>query len=275
MVGSSSFDGACAEDLRSQGKAAEVDTEHIFGFTEGADIGDKGEQEFEYVATGRFGKPGSYAAVDNETSYNNVVADRFRAGIGGLLDYHDISNVTGVTDRNAPNFNGVSSEVRWHALDRGLAPFGLTLSFAPQWRPIDDIWGEREQSYVLPVTILADVALIPERMFAAFNLSYAPAATRADAGWQREHGVGLSAAVADAIMPGVFLGAEIRYLTHQQSGVSSAHALFVGPSLYVKLSDSLSIKAAWSAHIPDEAAGRLDLVNFERHQARLEVVKNF
>ena len=30
-----------------------VDTEHIFAFAEGADIGEKGESEFEITATGR------------------------------------------------------------------------------------------------------------------------------------------------------------------------------------------------------------------------------
>jgi hypothetical protein len=36
-----------------------VDTEHIFGFTEGADIGEKGEAEFENSAVVRFGKMGT------------------------------------------------------------------------------------------------------------------------------------------------------------------------------------------------------------------------
>jgi hypothetical protein len=45
-------------------KAGEVDTEHMFGFTEGSDTGEAGEKELETDSTGRFGKPGG--------AYNNV-----------------------------------------------------------------------------------------------------------------------------------------------------------------------------------------------------------
>src|SRR5262249_16870818 len=37
-------------------KTAEVDTEHMFGFTEGSDVGAAGEKELETDSTGRFGK---------------------------------------------------------------------------------------------------------------------------------------------------------------------------------------------------------------------------
>src|SRR5262249_29569798 len=45
-------------------KTGDVDTEHMFGFTEGSDIGEAGEKELEADSTGRFGKFGG--------SYNNV-----------------------------------------------------------------------------------------------------------------------------------------------------------------------------------------------------------
>ena len=45
-------------------KTGEADTEHMFGFTEGSDIGKAGEKELETDSTGRFGKLGSsYNAV--------------------------------------------------------------------------------------------------------------------------------------------------------------------------------------------------------------------
>src|SRR5436189_107021 len=67
-----------------------IDTEHIFGFTEGADIGDKGEKELESTATGRFGKRGSFAALTSETAFRYGVAEGFRASMGTLFDYHRI-----------------------------------------------------------------------------------------------------------------------------------------------------------------------------------------
>src|SRR5258706_7743207 len=39
-------------------KAEEGDTEHMFGFTEGSDIGEAGEKELQTDSTSRFGKPG-------------------------------------------------------------------------------------------------------------------------------------------------------------------------------------------------------------------------
>ncbi len=43
-------------DEKNGDKAFEVDSEHIFGFTQGSDIGEKGELEFETEPTAAFGK---------------------------------------------------------------------------------------------------------------------------------------------------------------------------------------------------------------------------
>ena len=40
-----------------------VDTEHIFGFAEGADIGEKGERELDITTTSLIGKVGQYVGV--------------------------------------------------------------------------------------------------------------------------------------------------------------------------------------------------------------------
>src|SRR5262249_17490937 len=50
-------------DTRKHGDG-EIDTEHMFGFTEGSDTGEAGEKELETDSTGRFGKP--------DGAYNNV-----------------------------------------------------------------------------------------------------------------------------------------------------------------------------------------------------------
>ncbi|MGA9487102.1 MAG: hypothetical protein WBV25_08515, partial [Methylocella sp.] len=59
-----------------------VDTEHIFGFAEGADIGVQGDRELEITANGLAGKTGQYAGILNETALRYVVTDGFRASIG-------------------------------------------------------------------------------------------------------------------------------------------------------------------------------------------------
>ena len=55
-------------------------------------------------------------------------------------------------------------------------------------------------------------------------------------------------------------------------------AFFIGPTIYFKLSEKAWLVAAWSAQAAGQAttsAGSLDLVNFERHQARLLFGVNF
>jgi hypothetical protein len=62
-------------------RMARVDTEHIFGFTEGTDIGTKGEIEVEVEGAfdARLGKVGSYAAFLNETALRYVATDNLRS----------------------------------------------------------------------------------------------------------------------------------------------------------------------------------------------------
>jgi len=218
-----------------------VDTEHIFGFTEGADIGGKGEAELENTTTVLFGRPGRSSEFNNETAFRYGVEEHFRASIGVFTDY--CSSLT---------FGGLSSEFRWQASSSENAPLGLTLSFAPQWQRID---GQRVQSYSLPIALLADTAFVPNTTFAAFNLTYSPAFTRMSSTSQLEQPLEISQAFATAIADRIFAGAEIRHVTRNQDGFFSGHALFVGPSVFAKLSDNVSLKPAWSAQIPDETTG--------------------
>jgi hypothetical protein len=131
------------------------------------------------------------------------------------------------------------------------------------------------QSYVLPVTLLADMALIPEKTFVALNLSYAPTFARIGRTWQQQNPVEIALAATTAIRDNIFLGAEIRQSTLNQHGFFSGRALFFGPSLFVRLSDAIAVKVAWEAQIPAETAGRDDLVNYERNQVRAQFAWNF
>jgi hypothetical protein len=252
-----------------------VDTEHIFGFTEGTDIGYKGEIELESTFVGRFGKPGSFAALQNETAVRYGITDSFRLALGTLFDYRSICNVSDLDDYSGFNFAGLTAEARWQVLRRDSSPIGLTLSATPQWRRVDDSSVPPVESYSIVLTLLADAALIPDTTFAAVNLTSAPTSTRVAGVWQQETPLEASAAVSHAIVPGLFLGAEVRHLTHNRDGFFTGHALFIGPSLFMKVSGSTAIKAAWSIQVPDETSGGVDLVNYERHQVLLLLVKNF
>jgi hypothetical protein len=86
-----------AQEARSEA----VDIEHIFGFTEGADIGEKGEKELENTTIGYLGRPGSFTAFTNEATFRYGLEEHFRASFGVLADDDSIHSVPGLTDRTA------------------------------------------------------------------------------------------------------------------------------------------------------------------------------
>jgi hypothetical protein len=268
----------CLRTLRWDGKGftekekPSIDTEHIFGFTEGADIGRKGEIELESTFTGRFGNIGHYGAFDNETAARYIFADGLRASLGLLSDFHQVSGVAGLRDTTALNFNGISGELRWQLLESSKAPIGLTLSFNPQWLRVDDFTGQLAGTYAVPMILLIDTAVVPDRLFAAMNVTYAPSIERIIGLWERESGLEVSAAISGVMAPGVLLGAEVRHLSAFEGlflNREDGHALYIGPSLFLKLPNGIVAKFVWSARA--SGAGE----RFERNQVRAQFVKSF
>lgn len=84
-----------------------------------------------------------------------------------------------------------------------------------------------------------------------------------------------------ATAPGFLLGGEARYF-RRYDGIGleelSGQALFIGPTAYFRLSERSRLTATWSVQAWGRPAGSnaaLDLVNFERHQAKLVFGVNF
>jgi hypothetical protein len=259
-------------------QAGAIDTEHLFGFTIGTDVGNVGEKEFEGSTTGRFSKAtGSYRAISQTLSVEFVPAENFRAEFGGAVVSNNTNNVAGFEDRRQLAFGSFSADLRYRLLDRATAPFGLAIGAEPHWGRIDELTGAAVNQYGVDFVVAADREIVPDRVVAAFNLLYQPEATRAGLGgaWSRESTLGVAAALMLELRPGVFIGGEARYLRkYEGSGFDelAGHGVFFGPTLYVQLSRAAWIAAAWSAQIAGRSAaepGSLDLVNFERHQARL------
>src|ERR1041385_5035799 len=85
-------------------KSEEIDTEHIFGFTEGTDIGEKGEKEIENTFTARFKKrAGTYFAGENEIAFLYNPADTWRVSASGFMDNHHVLGVPDLPDRSGLN----------------------------------------------------------------------------------------------------------------------------------------------------------------------------
>ena len=97
----------------------------------------------------------------------------------------------------------------------------------------------------------------------------------------RQSTFGVSAALALQVKDGIFLGGELRALTLFDGlalGSFAGRALFAGPSLYARLSERWWMSLAWNVQIAGHVADRpsdLDLVNFERHLAKLRFGYHF
>src|SRR6476620_8480352 len=86
--------------LPAAGRAEGIDTEHLFGFMIGSDVGNVGEREFQSQTTGRFGKnAGTYRAAGQELELEFVPARNFRIEMGTSFAAHDINRVPGLEDR--------------------------------------------------------------------------------------------------------------------------------------------------------------------------------
>jgi len=261
-----------------------IDTEHLFGFMIGTDVGSAGEREFQSQTTGRFSKTGgNYRAINQELELELVPADNFRIEIGSAFACYDINGVAGFEDRRQRAWQGVSVDFRYRFLDRDAAPFGLTFALETHADRIDDMTGAVARRYGTELTLALDRELIPNRVVAAFNLFYEPEWTHllGTGLAEQESTAGGAVAVMAQIRPGFLIGGEVRYL-RKYDGIGleelAGQALFAGPTAYLQLSERSRLTVAWSIQAWGRAAGStaaLDLVNFERHQARLIFGVNF
>jgi hypothetical protein len=273
----------CADDIRN-GFGSSVDTEHLFGFTEGTDIGAAGDRDVELDSTSRFGRQGgSYAVAAPELEIKYTALQNFRITAGATFAYYDVAGVAGLGDRRQTSAQSVSFDARFLLLDRNRSPFGMMLSISPHWGFFDETSGVRINHVGVETLLSADREIVVDRLLAGLNVLFDTDRTRLVAGGQvaQEPVLGAGAAVASQVMPGVWLGGEARYLrSYDGTGLNifSGQAVYLGPTLYARLGEKSWISAAWNFQAWGAATGvpgALDLANFERHQIKLRVGYEF
>ena len=274
----------CFALLPACARAEGIDTEHMFGFMIGTDVGNVGEREFQSQTTGRFSRNGgSYRAIGQEFELEFVPVRNFRVELGSTFASHDIAGVPGLADRRQLSWQGVSVDLRYRFLDRDTAPFGLTFAVEGHANRVDETTAAVVRSYGTEFALAFDRELVPNVAVAALNLIYQPEWTRVvgTGAAEQESTIGAALGVMVQARPGFFLGGEARYL-RQYEGIGleefAGQALFVGPTAYLQLSKRSRLTAAWSVQAWGRPAGSnaaLDLVNFERHRARLVFGVNF
>jgi hypothetical protein len=254
----------------------EIETENLFGFTSGTDIGQPGEKEIGWESVANFGRrDGKYFAAEHKLEFGYTPTDSIHLELGLIGVSTDIKNVTGFEDRRITTFGGVSGELRWLILNRGPgSPIGITLSVEPEFAWVDDGDGSRVRKVAAETKLAADTELVPNRLYLGFNVGYEPAVISPKNGDPTVHesSLNFSSALSFRVVPNVAIGAEVQYMRAYDMGIGLNHftgdAVFVGPSLYIKLPNKTSLTFAWGrqvrGHSIDEPDQRLNLVDFSR-----------
>ena len=124
-----------------------------------------------------------------------------------------------------------------------------------------------------------DKELIHNRLYGALNFGWAPGATQARGatGWERASEMTMAGALATRITESLLVGGEVRYsrafdgLTFNHS---AGHAVFAGPNFFFRLAKNAWVAGSWNFQVAGKTfttPGTLDLVNYERHQARVRL----
>jgi hypothetical protein len=262
----------------------ELESKYLFGFTEGSDIGEQGEQSVEFENTAAFGKRGGhYSAIEQEIEYESVPTQSFGYELSAHATGHDIKNVDGLGDLSGVNFSGLSAELRYLLIGRGPgSPFGLTIIAEPEWERIDGEDGTHTTDFSTTFRIAADTELIPNHLFGAVNLIYTPEIAKSPGeDWERASQIGATAALAYRITPKVAVGGEVEYY-RAYDGLAfdtfEGNAFYVGPTLNIQFNSKVMLAAAFSAQVAGHAVGEnsnLDLTNFEHYHTNLKLEFEF
>ena len=117
-------------------QAEAFETKHIFGFTEGSDVGEAGDREVEFTTSDSVGKQGGgrYDALQQKAVFEGAATNRFGYELGPLGVSQQIANVPGLFNLSQTTFSGLAAEPKYIFLKRGIdAPFGFAVSVAPKW----------------------------------------------------------------------------------------------------------------------------------------------
>ena len=264
----------------------------VFGFTTGSDVGDykslSGALEYNGNYGTRFGKLYGHLAKA-QISYVPFHCLEIGPTIQGLSVSADRSTF-GLDTRQ---FGG-TVEMKYKILGRATHGIGLTITSEP------GVFSRQYNSGFLPVKpsgnvvsnlarVLIDFELVKDKLFGAINLEHSAVWDRPilsgvpDTGYARLSNVNIRAALAYKVSDTFYLGAEA---SHQRAytGIfmknDLGNAWFAGPTFYWQATEKLSLTGAYNYQLAGQTNGfvgtkGVDLINFNRHQAKLKLGYSF
>lgn len=256
--------------------------ENYFGYTYGSDTLPKGRSEIYQWITSRTGKAdGSYSALDLQTEIEHGFTDRLQGSLYLNAISHDISGVTGFTDRNATNLNGLQVELKYNlrSVDRG--GWGVAVYLEPAYKRYDASSGDRTNIWSLEPKLILQHNYLDDTLVWAINLGGEFEREHnlvADA-WESELELEASTGLSYRLAPGWFAGLEaVATSAFEKMHLDDLgeYAVFAGPDLHYAA-------ARWWATLTvlpqitgwPENKGSRNLDNFEALQIRLKVGYEF
>ncbi|MBK9081314.1 MAG: hypothetical protein IPL88_04160 [Rhizobiales bacterium] len=266
-----------------------------FGFAAGSDVAEAGSwgAGLEYGAA--FGaRVGRAHAHGLKASLSGGLAPCFEIGPSITVGHERASDPT--TSFRATSI-AAGLEMKAKLLSRDAHGVGLTLVVEPtvahthaRLRDTAAPLFARGSSATFAVTtkILLDAALVPNRLYGAFNLEYGADATgdngvdcvtASGAGHCVGSSLNLRAALAYKVSDSLFLGADVAHQRVYEGAFFNrkpGYAWFAGPNLFWAPNETISVNVAWSAQLRGKAFGQaagqsLNLDDFSRHVVKAKL----
>lgn len=286
-------EGTHGPEGRETAVESEINTDYIFGFTRGSDIGKAGEIEIEAASVGRIGARGvgSYSAFTSDIAVLYTATDHLRIAPIFTVDSFRFRGIPGVDDRANSAAEGPALELKYRFLDVRTAPFGLSLAATPFYAGVEPLTGEPIRQAGANFVLGLDRALVPDRVFGALNATYGLSRTFSTPTGvtSQDSFFGASGAVSLAVAAGTTIGAELRYVgSYDGLGLNHAvaTALYAGPTLYSRLGEKAFVSAGLNVRLRDaetvailspgiDATDPTRLTGFERYQIVVRVGYEF
>ena len=270
-------DDGPAKTGASAGPFYALDTKNLFGFLEGADVGEQGDRSLEFETTGSFGREqGVYNSIEQEIIFEPTLTDSLGVEFGAHVLGQDVHGVPGLPDFAGVNFMGASVELRYVVMHRTAdLPIQLTMTVEPEYNSIAEA-GRQANDFSTTFLAVADMISSDRRLYGAVNLGYAPDGARLPGQpWQDTAILSASTALSYRLTPPLMFGAEADY-DRAYSGLAprgfDGQAVYLGPTFHYQINEKIDLSAAFLAQAP---AGRLDFDDFPRELAKLRLEVEF